>query len=109
MATQVKFRRGTTSNMATFTGLPGEVVVDTTKNVVVVHDGSTAGGFPSVTSNNPTFTGNVTLTAISANGSVGTANQVLTSNGSTVYWSTASTGGITANTLLGLDMTGYFR
>jgi hypothetical protein len=29
-----------------FTGLAGELTVDTTKNTVVVHDGSTAGGTP---------------------------------------------------------------
>jgi hypothetical protein len=34
-----------------------------------------------------------TTAGISANGSFGTANQVLTSNGSTVYWSTVSGGG----------------
>jgi hypothetical protein len=39
-------RRGTTSSHATFTGLAGELTVDTTKNVVVVHDGTTAGGHP---------------------------------------------------------------
>jgi hypothetical protein len=36
----------------------------------------------------PTFTGNVTLSTIVANGTVGTAGQVVTSNGSTLYWST---------------------
>jgi len=44
--TQVQFRRGTTAEHATFTGAVGEVTVDTTKDVLVVHDGSTAGGFP---------------------------------------------------------------
>ena len=39
-------RRGTTAEHATFTGLLGELTVDTDKDVVVVHDGSTAGGFP---------------------------------------------------------------
>lgn len=38
--------RGTTAQHATYTGLPGELTVDTDKNVVVVHDGSTAGGVP---------------------------------------------------------------
>lgn len=38
--------RGTTAQHATYTGLPGELTVDTDKNVVVVHDGSTAGGHP---------------------------------------------------------------
>jgi hypothetical protein len=39
-------RRGTTAQHASFTGLLGEVTVDTDKEVVVVHDGATAGGFP---------------------------------------------------------------
>ena len=39
-------RRGTTSAHTSFTGLAGELTVDTTKNTVVVHDGSTAGGYP---------------------------------------------------------------
>lgn len=39
-------RRGTTAQHASFTGLLGELTVDTDKDVVVVHDGSTAGGFP---------------------------------------------------------------
>lgn len=40
--------RGTTAQHATYTGLPGEITVDTDKHVVVVHDGSTAGGHPMV-------------------------------------------------------------
>jgi hypothetical protein len=39
-------RRGTTAAHASFTGLLGELTVDTDKDTVVVHDGSTAGGFP---------------------------------------------------------------
>jgi hypothetical protein len=39
-------RRGTTSQHASFTGLLGELTVDTDKDTVVVHDGATAGGFP---------------------------------------------------------------
>jgi len=46
MTTAIKRRRGTTTQHATFTGLEGELTVDTTKDTVVVHDGSTAGGFP---------------------------------------------------------------
>ena len=45
MSTQVQFRRGTTAQTATFTGATAEITIDTTKNTVVVHDGSTAGGF----------------------------------------------------------------
>lgn len=39
-------RRGTTAQHASFTGLNAELTVDTDKDTVVVHDGSTAGGFP---------------------------------------------------------------
>jgi hypothetical protein len=46
MANALQLRRGTTVEHSTFTGLVGEVTVDTTKDTVVVHDGSTAGGFP---------------------------------------------------------------
>lgn len=42
----IKQRRGTTAQHATFTGLAGEITVDTDKKTVVVHDGSTAGGIP---------------------------------------------------------------
>ena len=46
MSTQIQRRRGTTSDHSTFTGAGGEITVDTTKNTIVVHDGSTQGGFP---------------------------------------------------------------
>lgn len=46
MAKQVQLRRGTTAEHATFTGVVGEVTVDTTKDTLVVHDGSLAGGYP---------------------------------------------------------------
>jgi len=46
MATQVQFRRGNTTQHSTFTGASGEVTVDIDKKVVVIHDGSTAGGSP---------------------------------------------------------------
>ena len=46
MATQIQFRRGTTSEHSSFTGAVGEITVDTTKDTAVVHDGSTAGGIP---------------------------------------------------------------
>jgi hypothetical protein len=48
MATQVQNRRGSTSEHASFTGAVGEITVDTDKDVVVVHDGSTAGGHPAL-------------------------------------------------------------
>ena len=46
MAKVLKLRRGTTTQHGSFTGAEGEVTVDTTKDTVIVHDGSTAGGHP---------------------------------------------------------------
>lgn len=46
MANALQLRRGTTAQHGSFTGLAGEVTVDTDKDTVVVHDGSTAGGIP---------------------------------------------------------------
>lgn len=48
MADQKQFRRGTTAYHASFTGAAGEITVDTDKNVPVVHDGSTPGGYPCI-------------------------------------------------------------
>ena len=45
----VQRRRGTTAEHSSFTGLAGELTVDTTKDTVIVHDGSTAGGIPLAT------------------------------------------------------------
>ena len=44
MATAIQRRRGTATQHGSFTGLAGEITIDTTNNTVVVHDGSTAGG-----------------------------------------------------------------
>lgn len=44
MATQVQWRGGSTAEHATFTGAAREVTVDTQKQTLVLHDGSTAGG-----------------------------------------------------------------
>jgi hypothetical protein len=72
-------RRGTTAQHATFTGLLGELTVDTDKDVVVVHDGATAGGFPQVglattqTLTNKTLTSPTINTATIAGGSLADA------------------------------------
>lgn len=66
-------RRGTTANHASFTGLAGELTVDTSKNAVVVHDGATAGGFPMSkqrTSFSTTSGTTYTLAATDADGAV---------------------------------------
>ena len=46
MAKTLQHRRDTTSNLASVTGSIGEIFMDTTKNTLVVMDGSTAGGHP---------------------------------------------------------------
>lgn len=46
MATEVKWRGGNTLEHSTFTGAAKEITVDTDKKTLVVHDGSTVGGFP---------------------------------------------------------------
>jgi hypothetical protein len=46
MSKQVRLRRGTTVQHASFTGADGEVTYDTTLKCLRVHDGSTPGGTP---------------------------------------------------------------
>lgn len=46
MPKQVRLRRGTTTQHATFTGADGEITFDTTKKRLVLHDGVTPGGLP---------------------------------------------------------------
>jgi hypothetical protein len=41
---QVQLRRGTTAQHGVYTGAQGELTVDTDKNALVLHDGSTVGG-----------------------------------------------------------------
>ena len=46
MSTQVQIRRGNTTQTGAFTGVVAEITVDTDKKTIVVHDGTTTGGFP---------------------------------------------------------------
>ena len=77
MTTQIQRRRGTTVQHSSFTGAEAEITIDTDKETVVVHNGSTAGGFPllrasggaqdisttgDVSAADGTFTGDATLT-----------------------------------------------
>ena len=66
MATAIQRRRGNTTQHASFTGLAGEITIDTDKNTVVVHDGSTAGGFPLATSLDVEALGGADITAVIA-------------------------------------------
>ena len=57
MPTVLQLRRGTTAEHSTFTGAEGEVTVNTTKDTMVVHDGSTQGGFEIALADGTNFSG----------------------------------------------------
>ncbi len=57
MSTAVQRRRGTTAEHSTRALLNGELSIDTDKKVVVVHDGSTLGGFPAARADSVFVTG----------------------------------------------------
>ena len=63
MTTQVQFRKGTTTEHASFTGANAEITVDTDKNTAVIHDGATAGGFDLQRARWDVFSANGGLTA----------------------------------------------
>ena len=75
MATAIQRRRGTTSQHGSFTGLAGEITIDTDKNTIVVHDGSTAGGIPLAKSSEVTALGGADITdVVAGNGLSGGAS-----------------------------------
>jgi hypothetical protein len=92
MSTAVQLRRGTTTEHATFTGVVGEITVDTTKDTVVVHDGTLAGGHPLVKESS---LGVTTTTQTAATGAINTPA------GTTAERPTGVTGRFRFNTSLG--------
>jgi len=101
MATQVQFRRGTAAQTAAFTGALGEITVNTTDKSIVVHDGSTVGGFEAAKIDLSNLSGVGIITAPGFNGNlVGTAITV----GSAVTITSSginATGVVTATTFSG--------
>ena len=82
MAKQIQLRRGTTVETNDFIGALGEVTVDTDKDVLVVHDGVTGGGFPNAARANAD--GTISLikkdgTSVESINAVGLFNNTLTS------------------------------
>jgi len=92
------------NNRLQYTGSNGYILVAGGSNVAVINTSAisypldveyvdvTVSGNLAVTgnatfSNTVSITGSLTVNAISANGGVGTSGQVLTSNGTTTYWS----------------------
>ena len=92
MSTAVQLRRGTTTEHATFTGVVGEITVDTTKDTVVVHDGTLAGGHPLVKESS---LGVTTTNQTAATGAINTPA------GTTAERPTGVTGRFRFNTSLG--------
>lgn len=98
MSKQVKLRRGTTSEHATFTGALGEVTVDTTKDVAVVHDGATAGGYAMAREDRPRgWTKTEVITTIGASTWTQTGKTDLKRIRVTCYGSGAGGGGGAGN------------
>ena len=96
MATRLQLRKGTTTEHSTFVGAEGEVTVDTTKKVLVLHDGVTAGGKPLPTLESGKIpTDQLSDATTSAKGVVQLATQ------SEVNFGTSNTKAMTPNTLGG--------
>lgn len=87
MAVQVQFRRGNTSQHSTFTGAEGEITVNTEKDILVVHDGSTVGGHEVARVNNAYFNGNVDFSnATFSSNLIPSANVTYSLGSSTKRW-----------------------
>lgn len=97
MPTRVQFRRGTTAEHSTFTGAVGEVTVDTDKEVVVVHDGVAAGGYPLARQD----LNNVSSIADTKLATISTANKVSNS-------ATTATSNNTASAIVARNASGNF-
>ena len=94
MATQVQFRGGTTTEHASFNGAAREVTVDTTKQTVVVQNGTTNGGFPLLGEKNAD---NVKL-HLGGNGTTDTGDLTLYHDGSHSYINHVGTGDLILQT-----------
>ncbi len=108
MPTQLQLRRGKTAQTATFTGAVAEITVDTDKKTVVVHDGTTAGGFSlalesaqldqfAFTKANLAFD-RANSAFAQANAAYDTANTKFNSAGGTISGNVIVTGNITPTT-----------
>ena len=95
MAYAVQFRRGTTAQHASFTGVAGEVTVNTDTNELIVHDGTTVGGHVIGTSNS---SGGGASTLTDLNITDGTPGQVLTTDGAGTFTFTTLSSGSSGST-----------
>ena len=104
MAKQVQFRRGTTVEHETFTGEDGELTVDSTKETVVVHDGTTVGGHPLAREDMSNVSNTVGAAQLNITNSPGQPGQVIQTNGSGVLSFVSFPSA--SNETLGGDLTG---
>jgi len=72
MPKSLQLRRYPTSTLSAITGLSGELIIDTTNNIITVHDGVTAGGWKTLanttsitTAGDFTVSGNLFVTGTS--------------------------------------------
>jgi hypothetical protein len=101
MSSQVQFRRGTTTQNNAFTGAAGELSVDSTLNVLRLHDGTTAGG-------NAILSAVATQTALNKTFSTGSywqGSPVALAYGGTGSNITANAGSVAYSTSNGLALT----
>ena len=85
MPTALQFRRGTTTQNNSFTGALGEISVDTTLDVLRVHDGASAGGFAMVSETAAQTLTNKTLTSPVINtGTFGTSILPVSADGTSL-------------------------
>ena len=90
MPKTLQFRRGTTSELSTVTGAVGELFVDTTKDTVVVMDGTTAGGTPLATEANlaakqATLVSGTNIKTINGTSILGSGNISISGGGGSSY------------------------
>jgi hypothetical protein len=91
----IQFKRTSVSGRAANTTTlpnPGELALNMADGILYSTNGSVVFEI-GANNTNVNVTGNLTAKAIVANGSLGTAGQVLTSNSTGVYWESVSTGG----------------
>ena len=83
MAKIVQRRRGTTAEHSAFTGLEGEITVNTSLDTIVVHDGATLGGFALARADGSNLSGisSGSIGISELNVTDGTNGQVLSTNG----------------------------
>lgn len=107
MATRFRLKRSTVGGVT-----PTTLDIDTAELAVNLADRkvftSNGSAVFEVGSNlaNLSVTGNATINAIVANGELGTSGQVLSSNGTGIYWATSSGDGTVTNIATGSGLTG---